>query len=162
MELFFETPKSVSVWCNVGGFGIDGILSTVLGASFANENTPYFCVLGDLAFFYDMNALGNRHVGKNLRILMINNGKGTEFRQYNHHAAYFSEQADQYIAAANHFGNKSTSLVKNYAEGLGFRYLSASSKSEFDSQKMNFCLQIQLNNQSFLRYLPIANWRVKH
>ncbi|ENP8392678.1 hypothetical protein ACEI02_001886 [Vibrio alginolyticus] len=135
---FFETPKSVSVWCNVGGFGIDGILSTVLGASFANENTPYFCVLGDLAFFYDMNALGNRHVGKNLRILMINNGKGTEFRQYNHHAAYFSEQADQYIAAANHFGNKSTSLVKNYAEGLGFRYLSASSKSEFDSQKNEF------------------------
>ena len=64
---------------NVGGFGTDGALSSLLGASLCNPNKLYFCVIGDLAFFYDMNALGNRHFGKNVRILLVNNGKGCEF-----------------------------------------------------------------------------------
>lgn len=128
---FFEVPKSVSTSSNVGGFGIDGVLSTLIGSSLADPKKLNFCVLGDLAFFYDMNVMGNKHVGRNVRVLIINNGKGTEFRQYNHHAAYFGEGADELIAAAEHFGNKSLSLVKNYAENLGFEYLSASSKEEF-------------------------------
>ncbi|MFA0476471.1 thiamine pyrophosphate-binding protein [Vibrio breoganii] len=135
---FFDTPRTVDVNCNVGGFGIDGILSTVLGASLAKPDSPYYCVLGDLAFFYDMNSLGNRHAGKNLRILLVNNGKGTEFRQYNHHAAYFSDDADEYMAAADHFGSKSKTLVKNFVQDLGFQYLNASNKSEFDKVKMQF------------------------
>ena len=128
---FFDVPQSVSTSSNVGGFGIDGVLSTLIGSSLAKPNKLNFCVLGDLAFFYDMNVMGNRHVGRNLRILIINNGKGTEFRQYNHHAAYFGEGADQLIAAAEHYGNKSSTLVKNYAENLGFEYLSAKTKDEF-------------------------------
>ena len=39
--------------------------------------------------------------------------------------------ADKFMAAAGHYGNKSKELLKHYAEGLGFRYLSAQSKSEF-------------------------------
>lgn len=31
-----------------------------------------------------MNVVGNRHVGNNVRLLLINNGKGNEFRNYNH------------------------------------------------------------------------------
>lgn len=139
---FFDVPQSVSTSSNVGGFGIDGVLSTLIGASLAKPNKLNFCVLGDLAFFYDMNVMGNRHVGRNLRILIINNGKGTEFRQYNHHAAYFGEGADQLIAAAEHYGNKSSTLVKNYAENLGFEYLSAATKEEFTSYSERF-----LNNE---------------
>ena len=135
---FFDIPLSVKTSANVGGFGIDGGLSTLIGASLVNHDRLYFCVLGDLAFFYDMNVLGNRHVNKNIRILLINNGKGTEFRQYNHHAAYFGEGADKFIAAAEHFGNKSPSLVKNYSENLGFEYLSASNKDEFISTSERF------------------------
>ena len=63
---------------NTGGFGIDGILSTLVGASLADKEKLFFAILGDLAFFYDMNVAGNRHVGNNIRILFINNGKGTE------------------------------------------------------------------------------------
>lgn len=70
-----------------------------------------------------MNAIGNRHVGNNVRILMVNNGKGTEFRQYNHHASYFGDSADEFVAAAGHYGNQSPKLVKHYAEDLGFEYL---------------------------------------
>jgi 2-succinyl-5-enolpyruvyl-6-hydroxy-3-cyclohexene-1-carboxylate synthase len=128
---FFDVPESVTTGSNVGGFGIDGGLSTLVGSSLHKPNCLYFSVIGDLAFFYDMNVIGNRHIGKNLRILLINNGKGTEFRQYNHHAAYFGEAGDKFIAAAEHFGNKSPTLVKQYAENLGFEYLCASSKNDF-------------------------------
>ena len=65
---------------NTGGFGIDGSLSTIIGAALANKEIIHYCVLGDLAFFYDMNALGNHNVGNNVRILLVNNGRGTEFR----------------------------------------------------------------------------------
>lgn len=128
---FFELPKSVTSSSNVGGFGIDGNISSLLGASLANKNKLYFGVAGDLAFFYDMNALGNKHVGNNIRILLVNNGKGTEFRQFNHKAAQFGVEADKFIAAAGHFGNKSPELVKNYARNLGFEYMCASNKEEF-------------------------------
>ncbi len=129
---FFDLPASVTSASNVGGFGIDGDVSSLLGASFANRNRLFFGVIGDLAFFYDMNAIGNRHVGNNLRILLVNNGKGTEFRQFNHKAAQFGQDADEFIAAAGHFGNKSPELVKNYSQNLGFEYMCASNKSEFE------------------------------
>ncbi|MDO3693635.1 thiamine pyrophosphate-binding protein [Wenyingzhuangia sp. chi5] len=128
---FFELPKSVESSSNVGGFGIDGCMSTLIGASLTNKEKLYFSVIGDLAFFYDMNVLGNRHVGNNLRILMINNGVGTEFRQYNHRASEFGNSADAFVAASGHYGQKSPKLVKNYAENLGFEYLTASNKKEF-------------------------------
>ena len=128
---FFEVDNSVIRSCNTGGFGIDGILSTLVGASLAEPEKICFAVIGDLAFFYDMNVAGNRHVGRNVRILLVNNGKGTEFRNYNHPGAAFGDDADLYIAAGGHFGNKSRQLVKHYAEDLGFEYMSAESKEEY-------------------------------
>lgn len=127
----FEIPNSVQGFCNVGGFGIDGGVSSLVGASLANNNKLYFGVFGDLAFFYDINSIANRHRGNNIRILLINNGKGTEFRNYHHLGAQFGEDADEYIAAAGHYGNKSKVLIKHYSEDLGFKYLSASNKTEF-------------------------------
>jgi len=135
---FFELPESVRSDCNVGGFGIDGSLSSLLGASLAHPDRLYYMVLGDLSFFYDINSIGSRHLGKNIRILIINNGKGTEFRQYNHHASYFGEDADNYIAASGHFGNKSETLVKGYSESLGFEYISATNKQDFESKYRKF------------------------
>lgn len=128
---FFDIPDSVLAYSNTGGFGIDGDISSLVGASLADKNKLYFGVLGDLAFFYDMNVLGNHHVGKNVRIMLINNGRGTEFRNYNHPAQAFNDDADAYMAAAGHYGNKSPVLVKHYAEDLGYEYLSASNKDEF-------------------------------
>lgn len=128
---FFEVDNSIDTNSNVGGFGIDGGLSSLIGASLADRNKLFFCVIGDLAFFYDINVLGNRHVGNNVRILLVNNGKGVEFRQFNHYALQFGESADEFIAASGHFGDKSPDLVKNFAKGLGYEYFSASTKEEF-------------------------------
>ena len=135
---FFELPDSVCSSSNVGGFGIDGNLSALVGASLASKNRLYFGIIGDLAFFYDMNVIGNRHIGNNLRILMVNNGKGAEFRHFNHIAAQHGNYADEFIAAAGHFGNKSQTLVKHYAQDLGFEYLCASNKKEFEQVYSRF------------------------
>ena len=129
---FFKIPKSVLSDSNSGGYGIDGCLSSLIGASLFNPKKIIYSIIGDLAFFYDMNSIGNRHVGNNLRILLVNNGKGTEFRQFMNMAYQHGDKTDEYIAAGGHFGNKSNKLVKNYAENLGFNYISATNKLEFE------------------------------
>jgi len=128
---FFEMPASVTSASNVGGFGIDGNLSTLIGASLTCPERLFYCVIGDLAFFYDMNALGNRHVGNNLRILLINNGKGAEFVTYRHRNATLGKDVDKYVAAGGHYGKQSDSLVRHYAEALGFEYFVVHMKEEF-------------------------------
>lgn len=129
---FFELDKNILSYCNVGGFGIDGIISTMIGASLINPSKIYYAFLGDLAFFYDINSIGNRNIGKNIRIMVINNGRGVEFLTYKHSASKFGEDTDKYIAAAGHNGNQSHALVKSIASSLGFEYLCASDKNEFD------------------------------
>ena len=128
---FFQLKQGIPCYANTGGFGIDGIISTAIGAALANSEKIYYVVLGDLAFFYDMNALGNRHVPTNLRMILINNGRGIEFRNYRHPSAEFGDDADAYMAAAGHFGNQSKDLVKHYAGDLGYQYYSAANKEEF-------------------------------
>lgn len=129
---FFRLPDDVQSACNVGGFGIDGATSSLIGAALAHPDRLHFLMTGDLAFFYDWNAIGNRHLGSNVRILLINNGDGTEFRMYWHPISAFSkEEADRYMAAGGHNGRQSRSLMKHIAEDLGFEYLSAATKGDF-------------------------------
>lgn len=127
----FDLPKSVNVFSNVGGFGIDGCLSSMIGTSLVNKDRLYFGVFGDLATFYDLNVLANRHLGSNLRIMLINNGLGQEFKNYNHPGARFKEKTDDFIAAKGHNGKQSPLLMKHFTEDLGFEYLSANNKEEF-------------------------------
>lgn len=129
----FKIPSGITTACNVGGFGVDGGVSSLIGASLADSQKLYFGAFGDLAFFYDLNSLGNRHVGNNLRILLVNNGCGTEFKLSVHPCYSFGDNANAYMAAAGHFGNKSKDLVRHYAEDLGFKYLAASNKVEFNA-----------------------------
>ena len=135
---FFKLPSCIQAKCNVGGFGIDGGVSTMMGASFAHPEKLFIGIFGDLAFFYDMNVVGNRHVGNNVRILLINNGKGNEFRNYGHPCYFLGDEADRYVAAAGHYGNKSHCLVKDYTTDLGYEYMSASNKEEFNAVMDSF------------------------
>ena len=128
---YFEIPETVKSYGNVGGFGIDGCVSTMIGASVVNLEKLFFCIIGDLGFFYDINVLGNRHIKSNIRIMLVNNGRGTEFRNYYHTGSTFGDAADPYICAAGHFGNQSPVLVKHFVEDLGFKYISAKNKDEF-------------------------------
>lgn len=127
---YFEYDNSILGYSNTGGFGIDGCVSSLIGASLANSEKLYFGVVGDLAFFYDLNSIGIRHIGNNIRILLINNGNGTEFRNYSCIASQFGDETKEYISAANHYGNKSETFVKNIAENLGYKYYCAKTKEE--------------------------------
>ena len=68
------------VWCNRGVNGIDGSVSTAVGfAAAKGEDHMVVCVTGDLSFFYDQNALWNQNLKGNLRIVLLNNGRGGIF-----------------------------------------------------------------------------------
>ena len=66
------------VFCNRGVNGIDGSLSTAAGCSLVTTQNVY-CVIGDLSFFYDQNALWH-NLGGNFRVLLLNNGGGVIFK----------------------------------------------------------------------------------
>lgn len=135
---YFKVPDSVAVFSNTGGFGIDGGVSSLIGASMMHRDKLYFGVFGDLLFFYDMNSLGNRDISANVRIMVVNNGLGQEFKNYSCGASNFGEETDLYIAARGHFGRQSKALVKAYSEALGFKYLTASNKEEFEAASKEF------------------------
>lgn len=130
---FFDLPESVYCNSNVSAFGIDGDLSLLIGQSMATDELC-FCVLGDLAFFYDMNSLGIRSIKNNLRVLLVNNGCGAEFRMYNHAANQFGDDASLFSAAAGHNG----SGAQGWAEANNFKYLTATNKEEFTEQYPKF------------------------
>lgn len=134
----FKLKNTISCYSNVGGFGIDGGLSSLIGAALVNRGKIYFGVFGDLAFFYDLNSLGNYNISNNIRILLINNGLGVEFKKYDGVGANLGNNTNKYIAAEGHFGSKSPLLVKHYAEDLGFRYLCANDKDTFEKASQEF------------------------
>ena len=88
-----------NVWCNRGVNGIDGSLSTAAGFSVVSDKRV-FCVIGDLSFFYDQNALWNQNLGGRFRILLLNNGKGGIFNMLP--GLEQSPARDQYVSAAHH------------------------------------------------------------
>ncbi len=75
----FDLPKGSTCYGNRGVSGIDGVVSTAVGAAFAN---PSLTVLfaGDISFLYDSNALWNTNLTHNLRIVVLNNNGGNIFR----------------------------------------------------------------------------------
>ena len=131
---YAEFNKDVQVLCPTGGFGIDGVPSIAFGASVVNPSKLSFCIVGDLAFFYDMNSIGNRFVGNNLRIMIVNNGCGVEFKKtYAMSYRLLGEDVDPFVAAKGHFCHKSKDIVKHFAEDLGFKYFCAHDKDEFNA-----------------------------
>lgn len=72
-------PQDTHVLCNRGTSGIDGILSTAVGYAI-NTKKMVYCIIGDVSFQYDKNALWNNLVPDNLKILILNNQGGVIFQ----------------------------------------------------------------------------------
>ena len=87
------------VYCNRGVNGIEGSLSTAAGFSVVSNEMVY-CVIGDLSFFYDQNALWNQNLRGNLRILLLNNGRGGIFNMLP--GLEQSPARDKYVSAEHH------------------------------------------------------------
>ncbi|MDR1442373.1 MAG: hypothetical protein LBJ02_08320 [Bifidobacteriaceae bacterium] len=122
---FFPVDPSVRVSCNVGGFGIDGAVSTLVGAAVHDSESCYFGVLGDLAFYYDMGGMNISHVGPNVRLVVVNNGVGMEFKLPGNIASQFGAEAGTVLAA-----DAPRAPIRAWAEACGFVYLRARTADE--------------------------------
>ena len=67
------------VFANRGTSGIDGCVSTAVGAARVNGQ-PTLLIVGDVAFLYDRNGLLIDDLPQNLKIVVLNNAGGNIFR----------------------------------------------------------------------------------
>ncbi len=125
----FDVPSTVEVCCNRGTSGIEGSLSTAIGYASVSEKLN-FVVIGDLSFFYDMNALWNSHVGNNLRILLLNNGGGEIFHTLP--GLEMSGTSHKYITAVH------KASARAWAEDRGFAYLKAEDEEQLADAMAQF------------------------
>ena len=117
----FDLPEEVEILSNRGTNGIEGSLSTALGYATASDKLN-FIFIGDLSFFYDMNALWNSNYGTNIRILLLNNAGGEIFHALP--GLELHENARRFVTATH------TTSARAWAEDRGFEYLSAHNGNE--------------------------------
>lgn len=133
---FYDLDKSIRVYSNANSFGIDGCLPTFLGQAYASDNLA-FIIIGDLSFFYAMNAMGIKHIKSNVRVLLINNGGGAEFHIVPSHNEL--KTIDLHIGAAHN------QTAKGWVESLGFEYISAQDEQVFKEKLEYFVSDNQKN-----------------
>ena len=80
VETFFpSTKKPIHFLSNRGANGIDGVVSSALGAAAASDGHVYL-LIGELALLHDVGALlAARRLGLELTIVCVNNGGGGIF-----------------------------------------------------------------------------------
>jgi len=127
----FHINKTISVFCNRGTSGIDGSLSTAIGAANATKKETLF-ITGDLSFFYDSNGLWNNYIPKNFKIVLINNSGGGIFRIL---PGPQSSGALKYFEAPHHL--TAEYLCKMY----GLNYTMVDNLERLKQQLPNFMLE---------------------
>lgn len=116
------------VFCNRGVNGIDGSLSTATGCSLVTTQNVY-CVIGDLSFFYDQNALWHSLRG-NFRVLLLNNGGGVIFQSL---PGLKDSTAHQTLISAQHHTSACGICQQNNVV-----YLSAHDEEELETHMNHF------------------------
>ena len=119
----FGTIDKTTIFSNRGVSGIDGQVSTAVGAAHANKKVNTV-ITGDLGFFYDSNALMKNQLPDNLKIILINNGGGGIFR--------FIAGPDKSPYLEEFFETKHNWKAEKIAETFGVEYLKANSDSDLD------------------------------
>lgn len=121
--LLFDNPSSSSYFCNRGTSGIDGSTSTAVGCATVSKELTIL-VTGDISFFYDSNALWNKNLPKNLRIVLINNGGGNIFR--------FIPGPNETDVVEEYFETKHHLKTYGLAETFGLDYWLLENENEID------------------------------
>ena len=120
----FRKPRRLLTLCNRGTSGIEGSLSTALGFARQRAEERHFTVIGDLSFFYDLNALGLPEVGSNVRVLLLNNQRGSIFQSLP--TLEMDRLSQRYITAEHQL------RAQSWAESCGWEYLSVQESSELE------------------------------
>jgi 2-succinyl-5-enolpyruvyl-6-hydroxy-3-cyclohexene-1-carboxylate synthase len=135
--------KQIEVFANRGTSGIDGCLSTAVGAAL-NTDRPVFLLIGDVAFFYDRNALWHPHLPNNLHIILLNNSGGEIFSMID--GPRQQPELQQYFQTQHH-----TTALRT-AQDAGLSYYHCNSLENFQAvlpvflqEKESNLLEIQTN-----------------
>ena len=112
-------------YCNRGVNGIDGCVSTALGASLTGEDT--LLITGDMCLQYDFAALSSGLAKPNFKIAVLCNGDGGIFRIIS--ATKDVAELDEYISP------KVNLPIEQLAAAYGFEYYEA---SNFDELPANY------------------------
>ena len=128
----YTLPEEIEVCGNRGTAGIDGSLSTALGYASASEKINYI-LIGDLSFFYDMNALWMANIGSNVRIFLLNNGGGEIFQTLP--GLEMSEKTRQAVMGVHQVS------AKGWAIERGFTYMAVTSAEELEDAMPLFTQQ---------------------
>ncbi|MBP5704889.1 MAG: 2-succinyl-5-enolpyruvyl-6-hydroxy-3-cyclohexene-1-carboxylic-acid synthase [Paludibacteraceae bacterium] len=100
--------KRPRFFCNRGVNGIEGSMSAAIGYAGGVGNSPVYLVIGDLSFFYDVSSLWSV-ADTNLRILLVNDGKGSIFTKL---AMKQTEAVKNYVAESHDF--KAEGICESY------------------------------------------------
>ncbi len=127
--LIHNRVKQAEYYSNRGTAGIDGSLSTAVG--FASESDKINTVIvGDLSFFYDSNALWNKYIGSNLRIVVIHNGGGNIFSMI--------KGPGETPAFQEHFFTGNSHKAEGLAKAFGLEYFAANNENELTQALSEF------------------------
>ena len=79
LDTFFHSDRPITVLANRGANGIDGTLSSALGAAWGCDH-PMVLICGDLAFYHDLNGLlAAKKYNISLTVILLNNDGGGIF-----------------------------------------------------------------------------------
>ncbi|MFM8595998.1 MAG: 2-succinyl-5-enolpyruvyl-6-hydroxy-3-cyclohexene-1-carboxylic-acid synthase [Flavobacteriales bacterium] len=126
----FDPVEGVRYESNRGTSGIDGSVSTAVGAALASPELPHFLLCGDISLIYDSNAFWTQAFPKNLKIVVIQNKGGGIFQIIPGPAE--SSLRSQYFEAVH---NTSPAAV---VRGFGFEVLECSEKQKLHKDLMQF------------------------
>ncbi|AKP66480.1 2-succinyl-5-enolpyruvyl-6-hydroxy-3-cyclohexene-1-carboxylic-acid synthase [Companilactobacillus ginsenosidimutans] len=121
-ENYYFGTQNRNIYCNRGANGIDGVTSSAMGV--AIDFLHNYLVIGDLAFFHDMNGLMMaKRYNIPITIVVVNNNGGGIF------SFLPQAKADEYFETL--FGTPQNIKIKNVANLYDFEYLRVESENEF-------------------------------
>ncbi|WP_133272143.1 2-succinyl-5-enolpyruvyl-6-hydroxy-3-cyclohexene-1-carboxylic-acid synthase [Hymenobacter radiodurans] len=123
--LGLDNCAATEVFANRGTSGIDGCTSTAVGTALAQPNRPVVLLTGDVAFFYDRNALWHNYPLPNLRIVLFNNHAGGIFR--------LIDGPRQQPELEEFFETHQPLTAENTARDFNLRYFPVSTFAELES-----------------------------
>ena len=129
--LICDPVKNIHYLGNRGTSGIDGSLSTAVAFASGSKKLNTV-ILGDLSFFYDSNALWNKFVGDNLRIIVIHNGGGNIFSMIKGPGE--SPAFDEFFFTENKVS------AEGIAKTFGLDYFRATNEPELEMKLKKFYL----------------------
>ena len=112
------------IFGNRGTSGIEGSVSTAVGAAIAQPESTVYLICGDLSFFYDSNAMWLTALPSNLKIIVMNNGGGKIFE--------WIEGPSKFPEHLDFFTTPHQRSISGLSANFGITCITCHAESDFD------------------------------